>query len=106
MGPRAAGGRRGFGGPGSRDRGGCVSRGSGAPDRSSALIVVRLVASPEAEADVDEILDWLEREAGKPVALKYAERFQDGFVRLMTFPEIGARRRRLHADMRIRVAAP
>ena len=68
--------------------------------------MVRLVASPEAEADVDEILDWLEREAGKPVALKYAERFQDGFVRLMTFPEIGARRRRLHADMRIWPVAP
>jgi plasmid stabilization system protein ParE len=42
----------------------------------------RLVVSPEARADIDEILDWLEHEAGKPVALRYAERFRAAFRHL------------------------
>ncbi len=68
--------------------------------------MARLVVSPEASADIEEIVDWLEREAGREVALRYAERFRAAFGHLLTFPEIGARRRRLHADMRIWAVAP
>jgi toxin ParE1/3/4 len=68
--------------------------------------MVRLVVSPEASADIDEILDWLEREAGRAVALRYAERFGAAFGHLVAFPEIGARRRKLHADMRIWAVVP
>jgi plasmid stabilization system protein ParE len=68
--------------------------------------MARLIVSPEASADVDEILDWLEREAGTAVALRYAERFRAAFGHLMAFPEIGARRPKFHADMRIWAVAP
>jgi plasmid stabilization system protein ParE len=68
--------------------------------------MARLIVSPEASTDIDEILDWLEREAGKAVALRYVERFRTAFSHLMSFPEIGARRRKLHADIRIWAIAP
>ena len=68
--------------------------------------MARLVVSPEASADIDEILDWLEREAGRVVAHRYAERFRAAFGHFMAFPEIGARRRKLHADMRIWAITP
>jgi toxin ParE1/3/4 len=66
----------------------------------------RLVVSPEASGDIDDILVWLEREAGKAVALRYAERFRAAFSQLMAFPDIGARRPKLHAAMRIWAIAP
>jgi len=68
--------------------------------------MARLVVSPEAAADIDDILDWLEREAGRAIALRYARRFRAAFSHLMAFPEIGARRRKLHADTRIWAVAP
>jgi plasmid stabilization system protein ParE len=68
--------------------------------------MARLIVSPESSADIDGILDWLDCETGRPVALRYAERFRAAFGHLMAFPEIGARRRTLHANMRIWVVAP
>jgi plasmid stabilization system protein ParE len=63
--------------------------------------MARLVVSPETQADLDEILRWLAREAGRPVALRYAEKFGAAFRHLTTFPETGARRSKLGRDMRI-----
>ena len=56
------------------------------------MSVARLVVSPEARTDIDDILDLLESEAGRPVALRYAERFHAAFRHLVAFPETGARR--------------
>ena len=68
--------------------------------------MARLVASREAQADLDDILDYLAGIAGASVALRYGERFRAAFRHLVDFPETGARRPRLHADMRIWVVAP
>jgi toxin ParE1/3/4 len=68
--------------------------------------MARLIAAREAQADLDEILAYLQGEAGKSVALRYGERFRAGFRHLVDFPETGARRPQLHADMRIWVIAP
>ena len=68
--------------------------------------MVRLVVSPETQADLDEILRWLTREAGRPVALRYAEKFRAAFRHLTEFPETGARRPKLARDMRIWLVTP
>ena len=68
--------------------------------------MARLVASREAQADLDEVLAYLEGTAGKPVALRYGERFRNAFRHLVDFPETGAKRPRPHADMRIWAVAP
>ena len=68
--------------------------------------MARLIVSRETQADLDELLDYLDREAGRPVALRYGERFRSAFRHLMDFPATEARRPRLDADMRIWVVAP
>ena len=57
--------------------------------------MVRLVVSPETQADLDEILRWLTREAGGPVALRHASKFRAAFRHLTAFLETGARRSNL-----------
>jgi plasmid stabilization system protein ParE len=68
--------------------------------------MARLIVSPEAQTDLDAILDHLTEVAGKPVARRYGQRFHAAFRHLIDFPETGARRPRLGTDMRIWVVAP
>lgn len=68
--------------------------------------MAKLIVSTEAQADVDEILTYLEHAAGPLVTLRYGERFLIAFRHLMDFPETGARRPQFGVDMRIWVIAP
>jgi plasmid stabilization system protein ParE len=68
--------------------------------------MVRLVVSPETQADFDETPRWLTHEPGRPVALRYAAKFSAAFRHLTTFPETGARRSKLARDMRIWPVTP
>jgi hypothetical protein len=65
----------------------------------------RLSGDPDGPG-LDEILRWQTREAGRPVALRYAAKFRAAFGHLMTFPETGARRSKLAHDMRIWPVTP
>jgi plasmid stabilization system protein ParE len=65
-----------------------------------------LIVSRETLADLDEILAYLTSVAGKPIALRYGERFRAAFRHLMDFPATGAMQPRLAPDMRIWVIAP
>jgi len=68
--------------------------------------VARLTVSPEAQADVDEILTYLQRAAGRPVAARHGDRFLVAFRHQVDFPETGAKRPQFGADMRIWAVAP
>jgi plasmid stabilization system protein ParE len=68
--------------------------------------VARLIVSRDTLADLDEILAYLTSVAGKPVALRYGERFRAAFRHLMDYPATGAMRPRLAPDMRIWFIAP
>jgi len=68
--------------------------------------MTRLVVSADAEADLDEILDYLEREAGARVAENYGRKFRLCLERHVEFPGIGPRRPALGADTRIGIVRP
>jgi|SRR5208337_515625 len=68
--------------------------------------MTRVIVSADARQDADEILAYLEREAGRAVALRYAVRFRDLIRKLSDYPEIGARRPFLADSVRILVVSP
>jgi plasmid stabilization system protein ParE len=45
-----------------------------------------------AQRDLNEILDFLEREAGREIALQYSIKFEKAFDRLETRPALGSPR--------------
>jgi toxin ParE1/3/4 len=68
--------------------------------------MARVVVSPYALADQDDILDYLAREAGMPTAEKYDAAFRALLLRLADFPGIGALRPGLGDDVRIYTIDP
>jgi plasmid stabilization system protein ParE len=54
--------------------------------------MTRLHVTNNAKADISATIDFLEKEAGRATAAKYARRFQDAIGRLVKFPESGAPR--------------
>ena len=70
------------------------------------MTMARLVVSPAARHDLDEILAYLARVAGTSLALRYGSRFRAAFRHLIDFPETGARRARFGPEMRIWAIAP
>jgi toxin ParE1/3/4 len=68
--------------------------------------VARVIVSPFAITDQDEILGYLAREAGLAVAEKYDAAFRALLERLADFPGIGAPRPALGDGVRIYVISP
>lgn len=68
--------------------------------------MTRLDVTAQAEADIDNILTYLEREAGRATAAAYAERFAQAIERILAFPGHGPRRPALGPDTRIAVVYP
>ena len=59
-----------------------------------------------AARDIDNILDYLEIEAGAPTALRYAALFDRQLDFLASYPGSGPRRPALGANTRIAVVSP
>jgi plasmid stabilization system protein ParE len=68
--------------------------------------MARVVVSPYAIADQDDILRYLHREAGLPTTEKYDAAFRAFLLRLADSPGIGAPRPGLGDNIRIWVVAP
>jgi len=68
--------------------------------------MTRIIVSADARQDRNDILRYLEREAGAPIAEKYALRFRDTIKRLQDYPEIGSLQPALGAIARVAIIAP
>ena len=68
--------------------------------------MTRLLVTAEAETDINDILDYLHREAGVRVAVSYGRKFAATIERLVEAPGIGAPRRALGAEVRIGIVPP
>jgi toxin ParE1/3/4 len=68
--------------------------------------MTRLIVTEDADADIEEILDYLEREAGAGVAEAYGRKIGACLSRLVEFPGIGTRRPALGADTRVGIVRP
>jgi plasmid stabilization system protein ParE len=68
--------------------------------------MIRLVVTPRAKRDRDEILRYLAKEAGDAVTRKFAGRFRAGIARLIEMPAYGPPRPELGSECRIVVIAP
>ena len=68
--------------------------------------MTELVVAPKADDDMREILDFLEREAGRQTAERYAVEFRRTIARLVEHRRSGPRRRALGRDARIAVVFP
>jgi len=68
--------------------------------------MTRLVVAADAEADMRDILAYLEREAGSSIATDYGRRFGRTIERLVRMPETGAPRPNLGPRARIAIVFP
>jgi len=68
--------------------------------------MTRLVVTADAEADFDNILAYLKREAGVRIADDYDKRLSSAIERLVDLPETGAPRPSLGRNVRIAVVSP
>lgn len=68
--------------------------------------MTRLVVTADAEADINDILDYLAKEAGAEVAVAYGSKFRSAVERLLEFPRIGVRRAALGIDTRVTIVPP
>jgi plasmid stabilization system protein ParE len=68
--------------------------------------MARLLVTIDADNDSNEIISYLQREAGPRIADEYGRRFGIPLTRIVDFPESGAPRRNLGPDTRIGVVAP
>jgi plasmid stabilization system protein ParE len=68
--------------------------------------MTRLVVTADAEADIDDILNYLRKEAGPAVAASYGRKFGAAIGRLVEFPGIGAPRTALGEETRTTVVYP
>ncbi|MGH2398054.1 MAG: type II toxin-antitoxin system RelE/ParE family toxin [bacterium] len=68
--------------------------------------MAQLIVAPQAQADLDNILDYLTREAGEPAACRYGDSFRAAFAFLTEFPRAGAPRPNFGATMRIKMVWP
>ena len=69
-------------------------------------MTARLIVSEAARADVREILDYLQREAGTRIALRYALEFDATIDRIADLPHTGSPRRSFGPDMRVMIISP
>ena len=65
-----------------------------------------LVVTTDADADFDDILAYLRREAGIHLAVGYGGRFDLALQRLIKFPQSGPRRPALGKNVRIAIVPP
>jgi plasmid stabilization system protein ParE len=68
--------------------------------------MAQVAAAPAADADLDEISDYLTREGGVSAAAKYQLSFEALFERLAAHPDSGAPRPRYGRGVRIAVVRP
>ena len=68
--------------------------------------MTRLLVAAEAEDDIDDILAYLQREAGPATAIAYAERFAEAIERIAAFPGHGTARPQLGPQARIAIVYP
>lgn len=68
--------------------------------------MTRVVLNAAAKRDINEITEYLEAEAGSPVARRYAEYFRTAIAQLARHPEIGAPRPALGPTTRLIVIEP
>jgi plasmid stabilization system protein ParE len=68
--------------------------------------MTQLVVTADAEADLDNIVTYLGREAGARIADDYERRLSGTIERLVNLPETGAPRPRLGQNVRIAVVSP
>ncbi|MCZ7594328.1 MAG: type II toxin-antitoxin system RelE/ParE family toxin [Hyphomicrobium sp.] len=68
--------------------------------------MTRLLVAAEAEGDIDDILDYLEREAGRATAAAYAERFAAEIQRIADFPGHATSRPALGGETRVGLVYP
>lgn len=68
--------------------------------------MTHLVVTADAETDVKEILDYLEREASLRVAADFGSRFRSAIERFVDLPEIGPLRPALGRNVRISIVFP
>jgi plasmid stabilization system protein ParE len=68
--------------------------------------MTRLVVTADAEADINDVLDYLRKEAGARVAISYGRKFATIIERLVESPGIGAPRPTLGPDVRIGIVPP
>ena len=68
--------------------------------------MTRLLVAAEAEGDIDDILAYLERDAGRVTAIAYAERFAEAIQRITDFPGHGTARPQLGPHARIAIVYP
>jgi toxin ParE1/3/4 len=69
-------------------------------------MTAKLVVSDAARADVREILDYLQREAGDRIALRYSIEFDAAIDRIADLPHMGSPRTSFGPDMRIMIISP
>jgi toxin ParE1/3/4 len=68
--------------------------------------MANLVVTDDADADLEEILSYLEREAGSRVAETYGRKIGECLTNLVAFPGIGTLRPALGPDTRIGIVRP
>jgi toxin ParE1/3/4 len=68
--------------------------------------MTRVIISPRADADVDDILRYLGRRGGLTLVQSYLNRFEDVYSRLAEFPGTGAARTKFGPAARIVTVAP
>lgn len=68
--------------------------------------MTRLVVTADAEADINDILDYLHKEAGTRIATSYGRKLAAIIERLVESPGIGAPRPALGPDVRIGIVPP
>ena len=68
--------------------------------------MARLIVTIGARTDIRRIIDYLEENAGKPVALRYAVDFDAAIDRIAELPGVGSPRRQFGEEMRIVIVNP
>ena len=68
--------------------------------------MARVVVTQPADADVSDILTYLEREAGRLVASQYNAAFESLYERLAVHPDSGATRPALGLQIRVSIVLP
>jgi plasmid stabilization system protein ParE len=69
-------------------------------------MMTRLVVTAAAREDIRRIVDYLESNAGRPIALRYAIGFDDALDRIAEMPGIGSPRPEFGRGTRIVIVNP
>lgn len=68
--------------------------------------MTKVIISPRADADIDEVTAYLAGRGGEPVVAKYLGLFDDVYRRLEMWPASGPERRQLGKQARIAPVPP